>query len=168
MKLDSTKVYHLENIYECSLDENPVVIRKVIAPKNRWKTYELVFEVKIRLSNKKLITIPEAFNWDLSSVPRIFWSLLPPDGDFIIAALIHDWLYVNKDEAIEWFEGNGRKARKFVDLEMLKWSRVMHTGGFANWRTYDNYLRYFGVRLFGWFVWKSESSRIKKMNQRFL
>jgi hypothetical protein len=44
----------------------------------------------------------------------------------------------------------------------------MHTGGFANWRTYDNYLRFYGVRIFGGFVWRSKSSKIKKMNQQFL
>ncbi len=165
MHLDLTKTYSLKNIYECSIDENPVVIRKVIAPNNRWKTYELVFEVNIQLSNNKLIIIPEGFKWDLSSVPRIFWSLLPPDGDFIIAALIHDWLYVDKNSCLSWFDGNNKQARKFADKEMLKWSRVMHAGGFLNWRTYDNYIRYAGVRIFGGLVWYSDSARIKAMNE---
>jgi len=167
MKLDFDKVYDLQNIYECSLIENPVVIRKVIATEDRWKSYELVFDVNIKLSNEKVIKIPAGFKWDLSSVPRIFWSILPPDGDFIIAALIHDWLYVNKGTTLAWFNNKNKKARKFADKEMLQWSKVMHKGGFANWRTYDNYLRYYGVRLFGCFVWHDESSRIKQMNQQF-
>ena len=90
MELDRSKVYNLKNIYECSLKENPVVIRKVIAPENSWKSYELVFEVNFSLSNEKIIVIPIGFQWYLSSVHRIFWFLLPSDGDFIIAALIHD------------------------------------------------------------------------------
>ena len=164
MNLDFHKVYDLQNIYECSLIENPVVIRKVIAAKDRWKTYELVYDVNVQLSNEKVLTIPADFRWDLSSVPRVFWSILPPDGDFIIAALIHDWLYVEKEKTLNWFDGNNWKARKFADKEMLKWSLVMHKGGYLDWRTYDNYIRYVGVRLFGWFVWRADSSKIKLMN----
>lgn len=30
---------------------------------------------------------------DLASIPRFAWSLLPPDGPWVQAALIHDYLY---------------------------------------------------------------------------
>lgn len=34
------------------------------------------------------------FDTDLASVPRLFWSLLPPDGTYERAAVLHDWLCV--------------------------------------------------------------------------
>jgi hypothetical protein len=39
------------------------------------------------------VTVPKGFVTDLVSVPRIFWSLLRPDGDYAYAAIIHDFLY---------------------------------------------------------------------------
>lgn len=160
------KHYTLKNIYKESLIYNPVIIRKVIAAKDRWKTYELINDIPIQLSNEKRITIEKSFKWDLSSVPRIFWSILPPDGDFIIAALIHDWLYVNKEMTKSWFNGDNCKARNFTDKEMLKWSLQMNKGRFL--KLLDNYVRYIGVFCFGWIVWYSEKAKIKKLNQEFL
>lgn len=34
--------------------------------------------------------IPSGFSTDLASVPRVFWSLLPPDGVYENAAVVHD------------------------------------------------------------------------------
>jgi hypothetical protein len=40
------------------------------------------------------IRIPSGFATDLASVPRIFWVLLPPDGTYERAAVLHDALCV--------------------------------------------------------------------------
>jgi hypothetical protein len=48
----------------------------------------------IQLSNGAVIVVPEGFEWDLSSAPKLVWSMFPPFGDFLFAALIHDYLYV--------------------------------------------------------------------------
>jgi hypothetical protein len=79
----------------------------------------------------------------LSSVPRFLWWLLPPDGDFQIGALIHDYLYENNIN-----------SRKFADLEMYKWScTISGTKNLLSLRNLDNKIRLIGVRLFGWYVW---------------
>jgi hypothetical protein len=39
----------------------------------------------------EVIRIPDGFVTDLASVPRIFWSFLPPDGTYEKAAVAHDW-----------------------------------------------------------------------------
>ena len=39
------------------------------------------------------ITVPAGFEFDLSSVPRIFWSLIAPFELSIAAPLLHDFLY---------------------------------------------------------------------------
>ncbi|EJR6247694.1 DUF1353 domain-containing protein, partial [Salmonella enterica] len=31
----------------------------------------------------------------LATIPRIFWTILPPDGKYAKAAIIHDWMYDN-------------------------------------------------------------------------
>lgn len=42
-----------------------------------------------------MIEVPAGFVTDLASVPRILWMLLPPDGKYAKAAIIHDYLYDN-------------------------------------------------------------------------
>lgn len=39
------------------------------------------------------IAVPSGFLTDGASVPRIFWSLFSPFGDYFRAALVHDYLY---------------------------------------------------------------------------
>jgi hypothetical protein len=37
--------------------------------------------------------VPKGFVTDLASIPRPFWSLLPPNGPYAQAAIVHDYLY---------------------------------------------------------------------------
>jgi Protein of unknown function (DUF1353) len=39
------------------------------------------------------VDVPTGFVTDFASIPRVFWSLLPTDGDYAYAAVIHDYLY---------------------------------------------------------------------------
>jgi hypothetical protein len=39
------------------------------------------------------VTVPVGFVTDFASIPRPFWSMLRPDGDYAYAAVIHDYLY---------------------------------------------------------------------------
>jgi hypothetical protein len=39
------------------------------------------------------ITVPAGFVTDLASVPRWAWTLVPPDGPWVKAAIVHDFLY---------------------------------------------------------------------------
>jgi hypothetical protein len=38
---------------------------------------------------------------------------------------------------------------------MLKWAKATNGTKKISLRNIDNYVRYFGVRLFGWLVWKN-------------
>lgn len=109
---------------------------------NKINRYQLLEGVDIQLSDGSRIHIPAGYIWDLSSVPRFLWGLMAPDGDFQIAALIHDFLY----------EFN-YKSRKFADKEMLIWSNAVNGTYKKSFRNLDNKLRYLGVRAFGWYVW---------------
>jgi len=134
----------LENI--SSLQKEYSLISKTkIRGNNSRPQYRLDVTLKIQLSNGMNITIPEGFEWDLSSVPRLFWWVFAPDGDFELAYLIHDYL---------WKEQKENYTRKFTDNEMLKWAKVTNgTDAFWSFRNFDNYARYYGVRLLGWLVW---------------
>jgi len=135
----------LENI--SSLQKEYSLISKTkIRGNNSRPRYRLDVTLEIQLSNGMNITIPKGFKWDLSTVPRFAWGALAPDGDFELAYLIHDYL---------WKEEKENYTRKFTDNEMLKWAKVTNgTDAFWSFRNFDNYARYYGVRVFGWLVWK--------------
>ena len=38
-------------------------------------------------------TVTAGFVTDLASIPRVFWSALPRDGEYAYAAILHDYLY---------------------------------------------------------------------------
>jgi hypothetical protein len=134
----------LATIKEELKTNNPIHIRRVFG-NNSINKYELLKTLKIELSNGKIITIPKGYTWDLSSVPRFLWWLLPPDGDFQIGALIHDYLYEFKV-----------LPQKECDKEMYLWSKAVSGTENISLRNIDNKLRYYGVALFGGFVYNKK------------
>lgn len=63
-------------------------------------------------ASRDLITVPAGFVTDLTSVPRFAWTLLPPDGPWTKAAVIHDFLYATQGTGV-WKghpSGNARPA----------------------------------------------------------
>jgi hypothetical protein len=46
------------------------------------------------------ITVPAGFVTDLASIPRWAWTILPPDGPWVKAAVIHDFLYQTKGTGV--------------------------------------------------------------------
>lgn len=63
------------------------------------------------------ITVPAGATTDLASVPRLAWALFPPDGPWLKAAVVHDFLYRSKGTC--WLDGfNGRtRARPYSRAE---------------------------------------------------
>lgn len=49
-----------------------------------------------------LITVPDGMSTDLASVPRFAWSIIPPDGLWVRAAVVHDFLYKTKGGCVLW------------------------------------------------------------------
>jgi hypothetical protein len=45
------------------------------------------------ISSKGTIAVPVGFITDGASIPKAFWSILSPFGDYFAAAVIHDYLY---------------------------------------------------------------------------
>ena len=103
------------------------------------------------------IVIPEGFEYDGASVPRLLWSLIgiSPDGLHRAAALVHDWLYRHAgelplgsfwrdDEVIESHWQRHQADKLFANILAL--SGVGRT---------KRRLMYLGVRLGGWMAWRS-------------
>ncbi|HIB1629821.1 TPA: DUF1353 domain-containing protein [Salmonella enterica subsp. enterica serovar Muenchen] len=96
-----------------------------------WRVYE-PFEFYLSDDNSDVIEVPAGFVTDLASVPRIFWTLLPPDGKYAKAAIIHDYLY-----------DNALRTKKEADLIFLDGMTVL---GVPKWK---RLVMYQAVRLFG-------------------
>ena len=134
--------------------EYSLISKTKIRGNNSRPRYRLDVTLEIQLSNGMNITIPEGFEWDLSTVPRFAWFMLAPDGDFELAYLIHDFLWINKEEMYELFQYYDVVFdQKFTDNEMLKWAKVTNGTEKISFRNIDNYTRYYSVRLLGWLVW---------------
>lgn len=99
------------------------------------------------------ISVPVDFITDFASIPRAFWSILPPTGRYGKAAVIHDFLYIQANAKIPGTEIEIVKAmadRIFYDamgvLGVPQWQRVvMYTavsmfgrGNFGNYRAVKN------------------------------
>ncbi|ECI5749343.1 DUF1353 domain-containing protein, partial [Salmonella enterica subsp. enterica] len=96
-----------------------------------WRVYE-PFEFYLSDDNSDIISVPAGFVTDLASVPRLFWTLLPPDGKYAKAAIIHDYLY-----------DNALRTKKEADLIFLDGMTVL---GVPKWK---RTIMYWAVRLFG-------------------
>jgi len=106
----------------------------------RQKYWRVERSIPVEMSNGSMAIIPEGMETDLSSVPKFLWGICPPFGDFLLAPLLHDYLYQQK-----------KTTRAFADYQML-WvaNRVNSKNIF---RKSDNLVRYLAVRAFGWMVW---------------
>ena len=72
----------------------------------RWTQdgeYENVFERVVVLNQPlsyasdvldQVVSVPKGFKSDGASVPRALWSIYPPFGKYLEAAVVHDWFCV--------------------------------------------------------------------------
>jgi hypothetical protein len=125
-----------------------LIHKRYVTNNNTIPKYELLNPLHIQLSNGDEIVIPDGFIWDLSSVPRMLWWALPPDGDFGVSVIIHDYLYENRHRL--------GYTREFADKEMLLWAKASHGTNKPSIKNIDNHVRYYGVRLGGWMVWNKK------------
>ena len=84
----------------------------------------------------KSVQVPVGFVTDFASIPQVFWSLLPPDGTYTYAAIIHDYLYweqpVSKAEADEILR-LAMEDFKVNSAAVLAIYQGVHLGGQAAW-----------------------------------
>lgn len=146
MKLTlSTAAVQLTKKYDNPIKLSPIYRKEKTSDwlrKTKSTKYWVVAQnIEIVLSDGLFIVIPRGFETDLSSTPKWLWGVVPPYGDFLLAALIHDYLYVMK-----------LRDRKYADFEMLIWSRALNNDTWL--QRLDNEIRYVFVRWFGRWVWR--------------
>jgi hypothetical protein len=83
--------------------------------------------------------VPKGYTSDLTSIPRIFQSILPRWSDYARAALVHDHLYSTHDMS--------KKDSDRVLFDIMTQDKV-------NIR--QKYLIYWAVALFGGKAWKAQ------------
>lgn len=58
------------------------------------------------------ITVPAEFITNFASVPRIFWSIIPPVGPLAFPAVVHDYIYTIHPAGRKWADAVFRQACK--------------------------------------------------------
>jgi len=86
----------------------------IIGRKGQWElVHELEYESDLLI---KPITVPQGFETDLASIPRVFTPLIPKNGRHRAPAIVHDWLCRNKVTS--------KKITDQIFLEAMKVSGV--------------------------------------------
>ena len=116
---------------------------KLCVVESEFSSYEWVLSRRLIYSGRDHeFLIPAGFQTDFASVPRPLWVLFPPYGKYTKAAVVHDWLYVERPVSRKDADGIFR--------------RIMRELGVPWWR---RYLMWAAVRIGGWFIWKDGKAR---------
>lgn len=116
-----------------------LTVTKLKNKKRLWRV-DRVLEYHVgREGSKEVIRVPKGFITDFASVPRLFWMVIPPDGEYTAAAVVHDYLYHKHIYK--------RKRSDKIFLEAMKTLKVPF------WK---RRIMYRAVRLFGWVPWKKK------------
>ncbi|ECG2028692.1 DUF1353 domain-containing protein [Salmonella enterica subsp. enterica] len=101
-----------------------------------WRVYE-PFEFYLSDDISDIISVPAGFITDFATIPRIFWTFMPPDGKYSKTAIIHNWIY-----------DNALRTKKEADLIFLDRMTVL---GVPKWKRIVMYLevRWFGRGMHG-------------------
>src|SRR5262249_25152104 len=133
----------------------PVALTRSEA-RNAWA---LTQEYRVTGSEKDLGTpyavtfvIPKDFEFDLASIPRVFWWLIAPFELSLVAPLVHDFIYTTDGRMPT---GSAQKDGKDVTTLDRKaaddlFLAFMRAEGVSRWR---RSLAYWAVRLFGGLFW---------------
>jgi Protein of unknown function (DUF1353) len=85
----------------------------------------------------KPVNVPVGFVTDFASIPRPFWSLLPPEGEYAYAAILHDFLYWTQDRPRAAADNILKLAIEEFGISaatVLVIYRAVRLGGGASWR----------------------------------
>ncbi|SFU87941.1 Protein of unknown function [Polaromonas sp. YR568] len=100
---------------------DPLVVQRFVEP-----IYFLAKPIQWRPAQAserfKEVVVPTGFVTDLASIPRLFWSVLRPDGDYAYAAIVHDYLYWEQSPSIPRSDADEifRLAMKDLDVSTVK------------------------------------------------
>jgi hypothetical protein len=105
----------------------------------------------IQTAPPEAVEVPVGFVTDFASIPRVFWSLLRPDGIYTYPAIIHDYLY--------WSQTRPRKVADAVFRLSMEDFKVDRATSFVIYRA---------VRAAGWSAWSSNAKLKAQGESRIL
>jgi hypothetical protein len=82
------------------------------------------------------VTVPAGFVFALDSIPRVYWSLIRPDGTFTQAAVLHDYLYWTQSRSRSEADEIFRQAMTDLGVDpqtVVVLSNGVRLGGQAAW-----------------------------------
>lgn len=83
------------------------------------------------------VDVPQGFVTDFASIPRIFWSVLRPDGTYTYPAIIHDYLYWTQSVPREMADNIlkfGMQDLSINAAEILAIYEAVRLGGRSAWK----------------------------------
>jgi hypothetical protein len=78
----------------------------------------------------QLVEVPPGFVTDLTSIPRVFWQVLRPEGRYAYAAVVHDYLY--------WTQSRSRQEADHILNLAMEDSKVNRVQRLAIYQAVDN------------------------------
>lgn len=69
-------------------------VRKKFSGKIDW--WEVTEDCEVIHITGQIFIIPAGYYSDFASVPRVFWSVIPPQGKSAPASIVHDYMYENQ------------------------------------------------------------------------
>jgi hypothetical protein len=135
----------------CALADQPLNPPQLVplGDSNWWILVEPL-RFRIGISNE-VMTVPRGFVTDLASTPQALWSMLPKTGQYMTAAVLHDYLY--------WDQRCSRsQADRIFEIEMLSFGVKAVTAS----------LVFAGVRDFGSTSWSNNAEQKARNAVRFV
>jgi hypothetical protein len=89
-----------------------------------------------KLGKYPAVTVPKGFVTDFASIPRVFWSVLRPDGDYTYPAIIHDYLYWRQDTTREVADNILKFGMEDFSLDKMTVAAIFNgvrAGGASSW-----------------------------------
>lgn len=91
----------------------------------------------------KDITVPKGYQTNGANIPRIFWSIFPPNSpEYISAVVMHDYLCDNAKSKADYKYADKMLYEMMIALEVSKWKCTVF---YLACRAYHK-IRYWGLR----------------------
>ena len=121
---------------------DPLICEKV--ENDKWKLHHRYRFIRLRNGVEETICVPTNYVTDCASVPALFWTIVPKDGQYDGAAVIHDYLY-----GLRGADLKPARTRAECDWIFLDGMAVL---GVPYWK---RYLMWSAVRLCGSGPWNT-------------
>lgn len=125
-----------------------IILKKI--GERLWEVYT-PFEYHVGDENSNdIIKIEKGTPTDFASVPRAFWTIFPPDGEYTAASIVHDDLYRKQS-----------RTRKESDSIFIEAMKVLGVPLWTRWTMWA------AVRAFGWIPYGRYADVLRKKVEKF-